>query len=287
MLIIEHILKGELETGGNDLITDRKRLTSQGPPWGITGREAGRAYSGDGAQVRRIPGSRVGWSQKAGTDNSEMERINNLCLGGRKTGAGLVWLSEKWAGRRHCSALVLVAQALLLIPRIGFLLLQIQGNTEGLPYGSGGQLASLSGWPAAGWAACPEALRRESLSLPFPASRGNYMPRLIAPESGILNLVTSAGPRAAIPFPLHVTSSFPPPPPTPSLLGTKHDWAWKRERERRRSGFPFPLSSPPVVLCHHRIAADTRSLISVNVKAFLCIFSICHVFRRSCYKRFS
>ena len=60
MLIIEHILKGELETGGNDLITDRKRLTSQGTPWGITGREAGRAYSGDGAQVRRIPGSRVG-----------------------------------------------------------------------------------------------------------------------------------------------------------------------------------------------------------------------------------
>ena len=77
------------------MITDRKKLTSQGPPWGITGREAGRAYSGDGAQVRRIPRSRVGCSQKAGTDNSEMERINNLCLGGRKTGAGLVWLSEK------------------------------------------------------------------------------------------------------------------------------------------------------------------------------------------------
>ena len=184
-----------------------------------------------------------------------------------------------------------MAQALLLIPRIGFLLLQIQGNTEGLPYGSGGQLASPSGWPAAGWAACPEALRRESLSLPFPASRGTYMPRLIAPESGILNLVTSAGPRAAIPFPTIPSMSphlFPHLHPHPSFWAqsmTEHER--ERERERRRSGFPLPLSSPPVVLCHHRIAADTRSLISGNVKAFLCIFSVCHVFQLGCYKRFS
>lgn len=174
-----------------------------------------------------------------------------------------------------------MAQALLLIPGIGFLLLQIQGNTGGLPYGSGGQLASPSGWPAAGWAGCPEALRGESLSLPFPASRGTYMPRLIAPETGILNLVTSAGPRAAIPFPTIPSMSphlFPHLHPHPSFWAqsmTEHE----REREEENSsGFLFPLSSPPVVLCHHRIAADTRSLIYVNVKAFLCIFSVCHVF---------
>ena len=55
--------------------------------------------------------------------SSEIDLINNLCLGGRKTATGLAWLSEKRARRGRCSGLVLMSQALLLIPGIGFLLL--------------------------------------------------------------------------------------------------------------------------------------------------------------------
>ena len=157
-----------------------------------------------------------------------------------------------------------------------------------MPYGSGGQLALLSGWPAADWAGCPEARRGESLSLPFPASRATCIPQLIAPESRIPNLVASAGPRAAVPFPTVPATSPHPFLPHPSFwVQSRTESERETSGEENSSGLLFPLSSPPVVLFHHRTAADTRSLISINVKAFPCIFSGCHIFRLGCYKRFS
>ena len=63
-----------------------------------------------------------GWMLSKSQGSSEIGLTNNLCLGGRKTGTGLAWLSEKRVRRGRCSGLVLMSQA-LLIPGIGLLLL--------------------------------------------------------------------------------------------------------------------------------------------------------------------
>lgn len=104
------------------MITDTKRLTSQVPPWGCHWERGRESLFWEQGSCGEDSGKQ-GWMLSKSQGSSEIDLINNLCLGGRKTGTELAWLSEKQARRGRCSGLVLMSQALLLIPGIGFLLL--------------------------------------------------------------------------------------------------------------------------------------------------------------------
>lgn len=95
MFIIEQILKGELEPGGNEWITGTKRVTYQEPRWGYH-------WARDGKRMGLV----LGGFQKAGLGalksegNSGIGQLCNLRLGGRKSETGLELLFENRAGRR-------------------------------------------------------------------------------------------------------------------------------------------------------------------------------------------
>ena len=89
MFIIEQILKGELEPGGNEWITGTQRVTYQGPLWGYH-------WARDGKRMGLV----LGGFQKAGLGalesggNSGIGQLCSLRPGGRKSGAGLELLLE-------------------------------------------------------------------------------------------------------------------------------------------------------------------------------------------------